>query len=243
MRSLDSHFAPLYDALTYDVPDDLWIDIIKHYAEDKHSILDIGCGTGRILSTLQLPMKYGFDTSQEMIDIARSKDASLNLSVQDMNSFEYNRSFDVITANSDVINYLRDMVEVSAFIERVSSHLSPGGVFIFDSHSIYKMMTEFNDKTYADDLDDVSYIWYAHAGDMPYSVDHELIFFHKQSDDNYKKLTESFSQRTYPHEEILEMIDKSSLELEHCFSDFDRTNPVTEVCDRIFYILRKSQIN
>ncbi|HJE18946.1 class I SAM-dependent DNA methyltransferase [Aliicoccus persicus] len=237
---MTNHFASMYDALTYDVPDNLWVDIISPYLEHKHSVLDIGCGTGRILSALDIEEKFGFDASREMISIAKENDSSLQLSVQNMQSFDYDRTFDVITANSDVINYLDDLNEVSMFIERVSKHLDPGGVFIFDSHSMYKMMTEFNDQTYADDLETISYIWFAHRGESPYSVDHELIFFNQAENGTYVKTTESFSQRTYPHEDIVNMIKESTLELIHTFSDFDSSNKVTTECERIFYILQKS---
>lgn len=241
MRSLSNHFGHIYDLLTYDVPSALYVDIIHHYCDGVNSLLDVGCGTGKILEYLNAREKYGFDLSEEMIEIATHQDtlASAHLSVQNMLTFQYDRAFDAIVATSDVLNYLNDEQEILQVFDRVSHHLNPGGVFIFDMHSVYKMQNEFNDQTYADDLDEVSYIWFAHAGEEDLSVIHEMIFFIKQDDDTYTKSFETLYQRTYNYETILQLIEQSELEHVHSFSDFDVTNQVTEECERVFFILKK----
>lgn len=241
MKRLSNHFGEIYELLTYDVPDELWIDVIHHYTGDAASVLDAGCGTGRILKQLNIKEKYGFDISQDMIAYAQRQIAreDMHLSVQNMLSFKYERTFDAIIATNDVINYLKNKSEVSQVLENVSHHLNPGGVFIFDIHSEYKMRTEFNDQTYADDLDDASYIWFAHRGYAELSVVHEMIIFTRQEDDTYLKTSEKIYQRTYPYETMINLIEDSSLEHLHSFSDFDVENTVTDICERVFFILKK----
>lgn len=241
MKRLSNHFGKIYELLTYDVPDALWVDIINHYSGSARSVLDMGCGTGRILKQLDIPEQYGFDLSQQMIDFAKDQPEHHNahLSVKNMSAFQYDKTFDVIVATSDVLNYLNNESEVSRVFERVAHHLNPGGVFIFDIHSVYKMLNEFNDQTYADDLDDVSYIWFAFRGEQELSVMHEMIFFTRQDDGTYLKSREDLYQRTYTYETMLKLIEESTLEHLHSFSDFDISNTVTEECERVFFILKK----
>ncbi len=238
---MGNHFGNIYELLTYDVPDELWVDVIHHYIDSAESVLDMGCGTGRILKQLDIKEKYGFDVSRHMIEYAKSQTElqSASLSVQDMLTFQYDRTFDAIVAASDVLNYLNNEAEISQVFERLAHHLSPGGVFVFDIHSVYKMLNEFNNQTYADDLDDVSYIWFTYTGEEELSVMHEMIFFNKQDDGSYIKSQETIHQRTYAYETMLNLIRESPLEHVHSFSDFDVDNTVTEECERVFFILRK----
>lgn len=70
-----------------------FIEYMKKYSSDeKISILDIGCGNGRFLETLQIsrfPYSYlGIDESAGMVDEARKLHPEQNFQVLDMNHLE-----------------------------------------------------------------------------------------------------------------------------------------------------------
>ncbi|WP_411844248.1 class I SAM-dependent DNA methyltransferase [Salinicoccus sp. HZC-1] len=241
--SVYKQFSKYYDELTYDMPHELWLDIIHQYKGGRNSVLDIGCGTGNLTRLLDFDEVYGFDQSELMLDEARGKGpGTINYFTGDMRDFELERGFDVICATVDVLNYCKDPEEVMQVFEQVKNHLNEDGVFIFDIHSVFKMENDLNDVTYSDETEHITYIWHAIAGEVPLSVIHDLTFFvqDEESREKYRRFTETHIQRTYKHKDMLKMIDDAGLSVDLAFSDFDLENPVTDVCERIFYVVKKA---
>lgn len=241
--SVYKQFSKYYDELTYDMPYELWLDIIHQYREGRNSVLDIGCGTGNLTRLLDYDEVYGFDQSELMLAEAREKGpGNINYFTGDMRDFGLGRGFDVICATVDVLNYCKDPEEMMQVFEQVKNHLNEGGVFIFDIHSVFKMENDLNDVTYSDETEHITYIWHAIAGEAPLSVIHDLTFFVQdgESQETYRRFTETHIQRTYKHRDMLKMIDDAGLSVDLAFSDFDLENPVTDVCERIFYVVKKA---
>ena len=63
--------------------------------------------------------------------------------VRGMTDFSFNNEFDVITIFCDSLNYLPDIEDVNKTFINVFNHLSENGVFIFDVHTIYKIVRCF----------------------------------------------------------------------------------------------------
>lgn len=232
-------FAKVYDILNYDMPYNLWLDIINHYSEHADSVLDIGAGTGQILKMMQADKKIGIDNSKAMIDIAQENDPSSEYKLLDMMTFNLDETFDLIVATADVLNYAPAKADFIAVLNNVYKHLNSGGVFIFDVHTEHKMMNDFNYELYSDSSDDIFYTWQTIPGEQELSVWHELTFFVRNNEDLYKKYEETHYQQTYKHSEITKMIADAGFILDKAFSDFDITNVITEVAERNFYILKK----
>jgi SAM-dependent methyltransferase len=229
-----------YDELTYDMPYGLWLDIINHYKTSQSSVLDIGCGTGELTKSLNFEEVTGLDISETMVNIARSKSPDIEYHVGNMTDFSLGQTFDMATATVDVMNYLSDEAVFVKTLKNIASHLKDGGLFIFDVHSVYKMEQDFMDMTYSEETEHLLYIWNAVYEDEPLTVTHDMTFFIKTQDGWYKRHDESYRQRTYPHDKILSMIKEAGLTTQAAFSDFDINNPITEVCDRNFYIVQKA---
>ncbi len=235
-------FSRYYEELTYDMPYPLWLDIIHSYKDGRHSVLDIGCGTGALTRALDFDEIQAFDLSAGMIEAANSyPEKSIDYFTDDMRTFQLNNQFDIITATVDVLNYAADEQELMQIFEQVKKHLSHTGVFIFDIHSVFKMEQDFNDMTYSDETEHITYIWDCVKGDAPHSVIHDMSFFIKEDDSGlYTRFDEIHHQRTYNHKDMLRMIDNSGMSLDIAFSDFDMSNPVSEICERVFYVIKKA---
>ncbi len=236
----DKTIGLFYNELTYDIPYSLWLDIINQFKGKDGSVLDIGCGTGRLTRQLDFETKYGIDISAAMLEIANRGNDDINYIQADMKNFELDMTFDMIVATVDVLNYLEDEEQFISTLRNVRDHLKDDGVFIFDIHSKYKMENDFNDMLYTDDTEHITYIWHALKGEAPLSAVHEMTYFVKDDSGMYKRVDETYIQRTYEHKNVIKMIEKAGLYLDTAFSDFDIKNSVTTVCDRVFYIVKKA---
>ncbi|RQN22125.1 class I SAM-dependent methyltransferase, partial [Paraburkholderia tropica] len=147
-------------------------NIVEHFLpSDSHDLLDIGCGTGNLTQLLTpLGEVTGMDISVDMLSIASQKTNQVKWIEGNMTHFNLNKKFNMITIFCDSLNYLETLNDVKMTFERVYQHLNKNGVFIFDVHTVHKMKTLFNNKTYIDESDNVFVGWDAICGDEPLSV-------------------------------------------------------------------------
>ena len=106
------------------------------------SILDLGCGTGQLLSFFYAEGAFcqGVDTSSEMLSRAdmklystRSRGGSYELVKNDMALFSPRgkRVFDFAYSACDSVNYLTRQ-ELVSLISAMKTYMAPGTVFAFD---------------------------------------------------------------------------------------------------------------
>jgi SAM-dependent methyltransferase len=105
------------------------------------SILELGCGTGRVLLQLAEYCAYihGVDVSEAMLDICRRKIEEAGLSPGrasvergDISNFDLGRKFDLIIAPFRVFQNLETDAEVDGLFSCVRKHLSPDGTCILN---------------------------------------------------------------------------------------------------------------
>ena len=82
------------------------------------SVLEIGCGTGDLLASLEAQRKVGIDYSAKMIDIARGKYPGIDFRVMEAETLTFNEPFDYIIL-SNLIGYLGDIQQVFAELKKV----------------------------------------------------------------------------------------------------------------------------
>ena len=94
-------------------------------------ILDVGCGTGKMLRNIQGDYeKFGLDISERLIEQARQKDSNSRYDVGDSNNLPYDSgSFDLVMCHS-VLHHLDDPRETIDEIVRVAK--PEGAIFIRD---------------------------------------------------------------------------------------------------------------
>ena len=124
--------APTYDntpAEYFEQWDGPVLDMLGDVA--GKSILDVGCGTGRLLQKLKRmgANAVGIDISKRMVEKTESK--SLLAFQTNMNDFAWSEPFDVIVSVL-TFNYIEDK---TAAFERTWSLLRPGGTFIISLDS------------------------------------------------------------------------------------------------------------
>lgn len=114
--------------------------LYEQYCKTLHtlhvkSILDIGCGNGKLLKKL---VDEGFDAqgierSEHMVKRARA--LGVDASMRELASFEAEH-FDAVVAVADVMNYM-DGEAVIDFLKEISRVLKHGGFFLGDINTLY----------------------------------------------------------------------------------------------------------
>ena len=163
--------APFYDALTGDVNYEAFADfyekIFELYGISPKLLLDLACGTGTI-TYLLADRGYemiGVDASADMLSLAMEKAENSKAAVkpifinQDMNELDLYGTVESVICCLDGINYVypEDLDEA---IYRAGLFLEPGGVFVFDINSPYKLRS-LDGQMFADETEDVFCIWRA----------------------------------------------------------------------------------
>ncbi|WLR44010.1 class I SAM-dependent methyltransferase [Bacillus carboniphilus] len=241
------HFAFLYDKLMVDAPYDLWIEYVEsefeNYCEPVQTIVDLGCGTGEI--SLRLMEKgfdvLGVDLSSEMLTVAKEKATkkgmNLPLLQQNMTDLNVMKQVDAVLILCDSLNYLENQEQVIQTFSSVYKSLRPGGLFVFDVHSIYKMENVFNQSPFVSTNQGISYIWNCFEGFYPYTVEHELTFFVEEKDHSYTRFDEDHVQRTFPIEEYSLWLKKAGFISLKVTSDFGKKD--FSKAERIFFVAKK----
>ncbi len=243
-------FATLYDSLMEEAPYDRWVDYIKRCADvdslEGMQLLDVGCGTGELLVRLheEGAQVAGVDLSPDMLAVAREKCGKhhfepllIEQSMTELNGLE---TFDLITLFCDSLNYLENASDVMATFERMNDHLKDGGLLLFDVHSFFKIEKLFIGQTFAEEGDDISYIWTSFSGTEEGSVEHELAFFVREDDGRYIKFEELHKQRTFRIEQYERWLEQAGFEVVSITADFTDEYPHSE-SERIFFCARKNK--
>ncbi len=134
-----SEAARYYD-LNPHVPND--VPFYKNLISSPDTrVLELGCGTGRVLLSLSefCSYIYGMDVSEAMISICQKKlkDAGISahqarVEVGNITNFDLGQTFDLIIAPFRVFQNLETNSEVSGLFRCVRQHLAPDGTCILN---------------------------------------------------------------------------------------------------------------
>ncbi len=134
------HFARFYDADYRNYVED--IDTILELAEEYGDpILELGCGTGRVLLPLAAAghQVVGIDISMTLLDVARTKltaaglDALVALVKGDMRHHPLERAnFGFAFCTSNTLMHLNTVGDQLAVLRNAHRHLRPGGLLLVD---------------------------------------------------------------------------------------------------------------
>ena len=249
MKHAYTYLARFYDRLMeadYKQWEAYLLFLFKNNKCVPQRILDLGCGTGNL--TLPLAQRgyslTGGDISAEMIAMAKSKaerkDIQIPFFVQDMRQLSLSgKPFDAIISACDSLNYLVTAKDLRRALRAVFQHLMPGGLFLFDLNSTYKLQEIYGESSYADLGTDFAYFW-----DNEYDQDSsicrmELTFFLKAEDGLYQKVTEEHYQKLWMPEEIHKIAEDVGFSFLACY-DFLSLQPCSRSSERWQFVLKRA---
>lgn len=108
-----------------------FLDLVARINGEPRSIVDLGCGPGHLTAVLRARWPeatiHGVDSSPEMIDRANADNADpkATYEVADVSDWSPAADVDAIVSNA-LFQWVPDQLTV---IERLSSHIAPGGTF------------------------------------------------------------------------------------------------------------------
>ena len=239
-------FAYNYDALMgdvdYDARTEYLYSLFKKFDRVPTLMLDLACGTGEFSNRFAQKnvSVIGVDISYDMLSVAREKSADEGNDIlylcQDAAELDLYGTIDGAICCLDSLNHITDYDRFCRAIERVSLFLEKDRLFIFDLNTEYKHREVLGNNTFVIDTDDVYCVW-QNEYDGKNTVEITLDFF-EMDGDAYYRTGESFCERAYTENEILNALQKSGLKIEAVFEDMSENTP-GDVTERVVYVTRK----
>ena len=174
--------------------------------------LDIGCGNGYFTRAFN---KAGFevdgmDISPEMLTKARALASKEGVRCEfllgDICKLKLGKKVDFCLAVNDCINYVPPQKLLSAF-SHVCSALTGSGAFFFDISSQKKIREVLANNLFAEEREDMSYIWFNTQTDDGVKMD--LTFFIKQPNGLYERAEETHYQYAHSQESIVNALKEA----------------------------------
>jgi ubiquinone/menaquinone biosynthesis C-methylase UbiE len=130
----DPQLADFYDLENNWGKDD---DYCRNLAATASSVLDLGCGTGRLATALVSDKRsvVGVDPAGAMLSIARAKTDRVNWIEADARELRLDRRFDLILLTGHAFQVFTNEADQIAVLNTIAKHLTPNGRFTFDSRN------------------------------------------------------------------------------------------------------------
>lgn len=231
----------------------------KNLAQERNTILDLGCGTGTLTELLARKGydMIGVDNAQEMLQIAMEKRERSGLDIlyllQDMRELELYGTVGAVISVCDSLNYLLEAEDIVQTFARVNDYLYPRGLFIFDFNTVYKYQTVIGDVTIAENREDCSFIWENYYHEEQEINEYDLTVFvadgmsagqtaggpeEPAKEPRFRRFHEVHYQRGYRLEQMKAFLLEAGLEFLEAL-DADTRQAVTEESERIYVVARK----
>ncbi|MET8133655.1 MULTISPECIES: class I SAM-dependent methyltransferase [unclassified Streptomyces] len=131
----DVSLAALYDALNpWGPSDDFYLDLVM----SARSVLDVGCGTGRLLARAREAghegRLCGLDPAAAMLVQGR-RQADVEWVLGDLGSVRWEREFDLVVMTGHAFQVLVGDEEVRSALAAVRQALGDGGRFVFETRN------------------------------------------------------------------------------------------------------------
>ena len=218
MENSYSALGRWFEYLNKDCGYDEWSQYLIKLLNERsagQSGLDVGCGNGYFTRALTKAgySVTGIDISPQMLDTAQrlalKEGVKAEFLLGDITKLKVNAKKDFCIAINDCINYIpKDKLKTA--LSHVFNCLKKGGTFIFDISSSEKLKNTLGNNLFAEDGEDISYIWFnTLSGD---SVTMDLTLFERLESGNYARYDERHVQYIYEEDEILSALQAAGFD-------------------------------
>lgn len=242
--------AEIYDELMAGISYDLWFcyirDIWRARGLSPKSVLDVACGTGNMTYRFAAAglEAWGVDCSQAMVDTARSKlpdyrgaGPAPEFLCQNAAAMTLPQTFDAAVSLFDSLNYILQEDDLRSAFQSVWTHLSPGGLFVFDMNTVYALSHRFFDQDNLSSQRFPLYRWVS-SWDPDTRLCTIEMDFRVLGDSGVEEFHETHYQRGYSTLQIKDGLECASFtEIEFCQAFTSR--PPSGRTDRIYVIARR----
>lgn len=204
--------ASSYDALTEDVGyrqrADFLERLFKKSAIPVGTVLDLACGTGTMACLLA---RRGYqvtatDASEEMLTQAMCKAAAFEgqpplFVCQSMSHLCLPEPVDAAICTLDAINYLTRTRDLRETFKRVYRTLKPGGAFLFDVNTPYKLQ-RMDGQMYMDETEESFCCWRTFFSPKTKICTYQVDLFRLRRDGTWDRDFEEHRERAWSREEL-----------------------------------------
>lgn len=228
--------AAFYDTLMSGYPYDKVIDRLLHTVSGKG--IDLGTGSGRVAIALAKHglSVVGVDASPEMLKVAEANAKADGVKMifvcSDCESLQFTK-VDFVTATCDVVNYISTKEQVKKLFKKVYEALRPGGSFIFDVSSSYKLRG-MKDEQYFEDCDDVTYLWCNSLKGDRLTMD---VAFFVPENEMYRRIDERHVMLVLDTQFLIDTLKDTGFKVDVYGHNLSKN---TEKSDRIFFFAKKN---
>ncbi|MFI9807246.1 class I SAM-dependent methyltransferase [Streptomyces sp. NPDC052301] len=132
----DLSLAALYDSLNPWGPgDDFYLGLVR----EARAVLDVGCGTGRLLRRARAEghrgRLMGLDPAAAMLVQARRAEPDVEWVLGDMRTRLWDGEFDLVVMTGHAFQELLGDEEIRVFLRAVRAALGAGGRFVFETRN------------------------------------------------------------------------------------------------------------
>ena len=161
-HKISEYYDLLYQEKDYAKESKYVIENLNYYNADAIELLELGFGTGNYSLHL-INAGYtitGIEKNPEMVTLAKSKSIkNFTPFVDDIRSFNLNRTFHAAFSLFHVISYLTENENVLSCFRQVAKHLKKNGLFIFDvwyTPAVYSQLPQNKIKQVSNDVYDIT---------------------------------------------------------------------------------------
>lgn len=240
--------AASYDGLTRDIPYEKYLrffkTLLRRHGVTAATVLDLACGTGS-LSVLLAKHGYrvlGVDRSEEMLTVAAEKAMELEENqpffvAQPMQRLKIPEPVDACVCALDSINYVTKPQDVQKAFRRVYESLRPGGLFVFDINTPYKL-EGLDGQVFLDETEDSYCVWRAVYDKRHSLCRYGMDLFQQANDGLWERSFEEHVERAYTPEELSQWLTDAGFAQVERFANLRPEAPKADEL-RIFFAAKK----
>ncbi|WP_312612456.1 class I SAM-dependent methyltransferase [Oscillibacter sp.] len=221
--------------------------LLQKETQSVETVLDLGCGTGTVtclLAALGYRM-VGADLSEEMLTEAARKAEALPedrrplLICQSMSRLRLAEPVDAAVSTLDALNYVTGDAAMRETLRRVFKWLRPGGLFMFDVNTPYKLR-RMDGEMYTDETEDSFCVWRTAFSEKTRVCTYGVDLFSLRPDGTWDRSWEEHRERAWEEDELRSLLEAAGFRDIRITGDLRQSAPRPDE-DRVIFRCRKPE--